>query len=192
MRACTNAHCHAAQRRDVAQLRARCMCIAAAVESGAARCSGVGEALRAIIMAAVDTPSLSPVSSTSPRRTNERTNARSLAASLARHHYVFRGGQERITRREKDKEKEREREKEIEKKRKNKYYISVYMSCMCMYERSAMECTRAWIPTRPASSLARISFSLISLSLFSFFFFISLNIPPRAPCFAVDTLEKGP
>lgn len=42
-------------------------------------CTGVREPLRAIIMAAVDTPSLSPVSNASLERTNERSQLRSLA-----------------------------------------------------------------------------------------------------------------
>lgn len=44
-----------------------------------AACSGVREPHRAIIMAAVDTPSLSPVSNASLDRTNERSQLRSLA-----------------------------------------------------------------------------------------------------------------
>lgn len=63
-------------RRDVQPLQ---RCTADATCGSVHRCTGVREPLRAIIMAAVDTPSLSPVSNASSRlvRTYARSSARS-------------------------------------------------------------------------------------------------------------------
>lgn len=65
-------------RRDVQPLQ---RCTADATCGSVHRCTGVREPLRAIIMAAVDTPSLSPVSNASSRlvRTYVRSQLRSLA-----------------------------------------------------------------------------------------------------------------
>jgi len=150
----------------------RCMCIAAAIESGAERCSGVGEALRAIIMAAVDTPSLSPVSSTSPRRTNERTNERSQLRSLAI--IMFSAASKNAQHRERDRGKKTEKEKKREKERENGHCISVYMSCMCMYKFAARwrMCAHGRGCQRGQSIESRAYlFLYLSFFPFSFFFY---------------------
>lgn len=71
-------------------------------------------------------------------QTNERTNERSLAASLARHHYVFRGEQERTTRIKKERE-----------RKKTGTAFPYTCLCMCVYKRARRDgdtsaCTRAW------------------------------------------------
>jgi len=111
-------------------------------------------------------------------QTNERTNERTLAASLARHHYVFRGEQERAAPRERERERDRgkktEKEKKREKERENGHCISVYMSCMCMYKFAARwrMCAHGRGCQRGQSIESRAYlFLYLSFFPFSFFFY---------------------
>lgn len=174
MRARVHACLHAVQRLDACAHSAYnrtvySRCTTCTERLGAACTRRVREPLRAIIMAAVDTPSLSPVSNASLDRTNERT----LAAPFARHHYIFRG------------------EKERAHERRTRPEIRTHATRRVEYPALSFQMGEGGRGGREE----RVRLWVNPVTVQSNFFLLSLNIPPASiRYFVTDTLtrESGP